>query len=158
MRAVRIHEHGGPEVLRHEEVEVPGITASEVLVKVKAAGICGSDLHFYHDTPEALGARVGVVVGHGRQVSSKRSDRAYRACRWEIGSASITGSAADAAGIAVQGSGSSVNSGLASPPLGTALRRNTCWRRRRTVCRCPHSFRSRMARSWPVVRRRRSRR
>jgi (R,R)-butanediol dehydrogenase / meso-butanediol dehydrogenase / diacetyl reductase len=36
----------------------------EVLVKVKSAGICGSDLHFYRDTPEGLGQRSGVVIGH----------------------------------------------------------------------------------------------
>ena len=51
MRAVRIHEHGGPEVLRHEEVEVPGITASEVLVKVKASGMNHLDLWVCNGVP-----------------------------------------------------------------------------------------------------------
>jgi len=31
---------------------------------MKAAGLCGSDLHFYHTPPEAMGARRGNVVGH----------------------------------------------------------------------------------------------
>jgi propanol-preferring alcohol dehydrogenase len=35
-----------------------------VLVRIEAAGICGSDLHFYHSTPEELGSRCGTVVGH----------------------------------------------------------------------------------------------
>jgi len=38
--------------------------AGEILIRVKAAGICGSDLHFYRSKPEELGPRVGVIVGH----------------------------------------------------------------------------------------------
>lgn len=36
----------------------------EILMRVKAAGICGSDLHFYRSTPQELGIRRGVVIGH----------------------------------------------------------------------------------------------
>lgn len=36
----------------------------EVLVRVGAAGICGSDLHFYRSTPQELDIRRGVVIGH----------------------------------------------------------------------------------------------
>lgn len=36
----------------------------EALIRVMSAGICGSDLHFYRDTPEGLGPRRGVVIGH----------------------------------------------------------------------------------------------
>jgi NADPH:quinone reductase-like Zn-dependent oxidoreductase len=39
MKAIRLHEHGGPEVLRHEEVPVPRPQPGEVLVRVHAAGI-----------------------------------------------------------------------------------------------------------------------
>ncbi|MEU6765758.1 NADP-dependent oxidoreductase [Streptomyces sp. NPDC046853] len=39
MRAIRLHEHGGPGVLRYEEVEVPRPGPGEVLVRVHAAGI-----------------------------------------------------------------------------------------------------------------------
>jgi propanol-preferring alcohol dehydrogenase len=35
-----------------------------VLLRIEAAGICGSDLHFYQSTPEVLGIRRGVVIGH----------------------------------------------------------------------------------------------
>jgi len=42
----------------------PTIRPGWVLVKMKAAGICGSDLHFYHSNPEELGDRVGRAVGH----------------------------------------------------------------------------------------------
>ncbi|ULH14139.1 NADP-dependent oxidoreductase (plasmid) [Deinococcus sp. KNUC1210] len=38
-RAVRLHEYGGPEVLKTEEVPQPVPAAGQVLVRVKAAGI-----------------------------------------------------------------------------------------------------------------------
>ena len=39
MKAVRIHEFGGPDVLRLEEIERPTPAADEILVKVYASGI-----------------------------------------------------------------------------------------------------------------------
>ena len=39
MRASRLHEFGGPEVLRYEEVSVPGLEPGEVLVRVHAIGV-----------------------------------------------------------------------------------------------------------------------
>ncbi|MFE9811535.1 NADP-dependent oxidoreductase [Streptomyces sp. NPDC005548] len=39
MRAVRLHEHGGPEVLRYEQVPVPEPGLGEVLVRVRAVGV-----------------------------------------------------------------------------------------------------------------------
>jgi NADPH:quinone reductase-like Zn-dependent oxidoreductase len=38
-RVVRIHEHGGPEVLRIENVDVPGPGRGEVQIRVKALGL-----------------------------------------------------------------------------------------------------------------------
>jgi 2-desacetyl-2-hydroxyethyl bacteriochlorophyllide A dehydrogenase len=37
----------GPRDIRTEEVEKPEIGKNEILIKVKACGICGSDLHLY---------------------------------------------------------------------------------------------------------------
>ena len=37
----------GPRDIRTEEVEIPKIQDNEILIKVKACGICGSDLHLY---------------------------------------------------------------------------------------------------------------
>jgi L-iditol 2-dehydrogenase len=42
--------------LRIEEVPQPVPAADEVLVRIKAVGVCGSDLHFYHE------GRVGTKV------------------------------------------------------------------------------------------------
>lgn len=39
MRAIRLHEHGGPEVLRYEEVPLPEVGPGEVLVRVHAVGV-----------------------------------------------------------------------------------------------------------------------
>jgi len=39
MKAVRIHEYGGPEVLRYEEAPRPLAGAGEVLIRVHAAGV-----------------------------------------------------------------------------------------------------------------------
>lgn len=44
MKAIRIHETGGPEVLRLEEIEKPTPKAGEVLMKVAAAGVNYADL------------------------------------------------------------------------------------------------------------------
>lgn len=39
MRAVRVSEHGGPEVLTVEEIDRPDPDAGELLVEVAAAGL-----------------------------------------------------------------------------------------------------------------------
>ncbi len=44
MKAVRIHEHGGPEVLRYEEAPEPKPRADEVLLRVRACSLNHLDL------------------------------------------------------------------------------------------------------------------
>ncbi|MER5904866.1 NADP-dependent oxidoreductase [Streptomyces mirabilis] len=39
MKAIRVHEHGGPEVLRYDEVPTPEPRPGEVLVRVHAVGV-----------------------------------------------------------------------------------------------------------------------
>jgi NADPH:quinone reductase-like Zn-dependent oxidoreductase len=39
MNAIRIHNYGGPEVLRHEDVPRPQVKKGEVLIRVHAAGV-----------------------------------------------------------------------------------------------------------------------
>lgn len=51
MKAVRFHEHGGAEVLRYEEVEVPTPSAGEVLVKVSACALNHLDIWIRNGIP-----------------------------------------------------------------------------------------------------------
>src|SRR5215468_3585459 len=44
MKAARIHQHGGPEVLKYEDVPDPQIKANQVLVRVKACALNHLDL------------------------------------------------------------------------------------------------------------------
>ena len=46
MRAAFIH---APKDIRYEETDVPNLRPDEVLLEVKANGICGSDIHFYEE-------------------------------------------------------------------------------------------------------------
>ena len=39
MKAIRLHEFGGPEVLQLDEITTPVLKSGEVLVRVHAAGI-----------------------------------------------------------------------------------------------------------------------
>lgn len=45
MKAIRLHAHGGPEVLQVDEVPVPTPKPGEVLVRVKAAGVNFIDIY-----------------------------------------------------------------------------------------------------------------
>ena len=44
----------GPADIAVETVDTPTIRDNEILVKVVACGICGSDLHFYKAGPTAI--------------------------------------------------------------------------------------------------------
>ena len=46
------------------DVPLPELRQGWARIKNKVSGVCGSDLHFYHSTPEELGPRVGQVIGH----------------------------------------------------------------------------------------------
>ena len=75
MLALRLY---GPNDIRLEEVAVPGIDDGEILLKVDAAAICGTDLRMWrtgcrdasNDKPLVLGHEfAGTVVQTGRNVS-----------------------------------------------------------------------------------------
>lgn len=65
MKAAVFH---GPRDIRFEEVEKPTLEEGEVLLRVRACGICGSDLHTYRHGmfEEFLGLPVegGCILGH----------------------------------------------------------------------------------------------
>jgi 2-desacetyl-2-hydroxyethyl bacteriochlorophyllide A dehydrogenase len=66
MKAVRLVEIGKP--LRMSEIPVPAVGATDVLVRIKAAGLCHSDVHYRAGTssvgplPQTLGHEVAGVV------------------------------------------------------------------------------------------------
>jgi len=63
MKAQVLYE---PNVLKAEELEMPKISQNEVLVKIKAVGICGSDISYYYGH-SPLGTADGkgpLVIGH----------------------------------------------------------------------------------------------
>ncbi|MFD8309086.1 NADP-dependent oxidoreductase [Streptomyces sp. NPDC059690] len=72
MRAVRLHEHGGPEVLRYEEVPIPEPGPGEVLLRVHAAGVNPPDWYLrggLTEMPGEKGARAALPVIPGTDVS-----------------------------------------------------------------------------------------
>jgi NADPH:quinone reductase len=87
MKAVRVHELGGPEVLRYEETVDPKPKSDEVLVRVEAAGVNYLDIYYrsgFHwgghhrrPLPYIPGAEAaGTVVAVGEDVKNlKAGDR-----------------------------------------------------------------------------------
>jgi NADPH2:quinone reductase len=75
MKAIRVHAHGGPEVLRYEEAPLPVPGAGEALIRIEAVGVNFIDI--YHRSglypvpfPYTLGQEAaGVVTGLGPNVS-----------------------------------------------------------------------------------------
>jgi NADPH2:quinone reductase len=75
VKAVRIHEDGGPDVLRYEDVEDPEPGPGEVLVALRAAGLNHLDVWIRRGLPSvpkprtlgADGAGVVAAVGDGAQ-------------------------------------------------------------------------------------------
>ena len=74
MKAIRIHEEGGPEVLRYEEVPDPVPGPGEVLVELRAASLNRLDVWLRRglpsvEKPRILGADgAGVLAGTGERV------------------------------------------------------------------------------------------
>src|SRR5437879_1313843 len=76
MRAGVYREKG---IVRCEEVPVPEVVEGEVLIKVDACGICGTDIkkiyHAYVPAPQILGHEVaGRIVATGRGVTKWKLD------------------------------------------------------------------------------------
>ncbi len=72
MKAVRLHEFGGPEVLRYEEAPIPEPTPGEVLVRVHAVGINPPDLYLregYKMLPPEWQPKVDFPVILGTDIS-----------------------------------------------------------------------------------------
>ena len=74
MKAIRIHEDGGPEVLRYEDVPDPVPAPDEVLVELRAASLNHLDVLIRQGLPSVPKPRIlgadgaGVVAGTGERV------------------------------------------------------------------------------------------
>lgn len=81
MRAVLLHEFGGPENLRVEHVAPPKPNAGEVLIKVGACGVC------YHDLINRRGdlprTKLPAILGH--EIAGEVIEVGPAAIRFQIG-------------------------------------------------------------------------
>jgi NADPH2:quinone reductase len=81
MKAIRIHAHGGPEVLQLDEVPVPNVQSGEVLIRVHAAGVNFLDVYqrtglYKTVLPFAPGMEgAGVIEKAGSETSFKPGTR-----------------------------------------------------------------------------------
>ncbi|MBV7487020.1 quinone oxidoreductase [Bordetella sp. BOR01] len=82
VKAVRIEQHGGPEVLKVVEVEVPPPAANEVTIRQHVAGLNFIDIYYRtglypHPLPHGLGFEAaGVIEAVGSDVAHlKKGDR-----------------------------------------------------------------------------------
>lgn len=91
MKAVRVHENGGPEVMRYEEVPIPELATGQARVKIEAIGLNYVDIYqrtglYSIKLPFTLGMEgAGVVDAIGPNVTEvKKGDRVAYAM--ELGS------------------------------------------------------------------------
>ena len=89
MKAVVVHEYGGPEVLSYEDVPKPSLEEGDVLIRVEAAGINPGeakirqgDFAEYHTLPFILGFDIaGTIAEVARGVADAQvGDLVYTNC------------------------------------------------------------------------------
>ncbi len=62
MKAIRVHNYGGPEVLKYEEMPAPAAGKGEAMVKIAAAGLNFIDIYFRTGLSKA--AQLPFTPGH----------------------------------------------------------------------------------------------
>lgn len=97
MKAIRIHEFGGPEVMKLEEADMPVVAADEILLEVYAASVNPADyiireggndlLKPYLKLPMGLGLdAAGIVAETGSEVTAfKKGDKVYGTPDFPVG-------------------------------------------------------------------------
>jgi D-arabinitol dehydrogenase (NADP+) len=85
--------YDAPRKFTYRDVEVPAIAPDEILLRVDACGLCGTDLHVHEGE---FGARFPLIPGHefsgeivevgGRQRTQQRATRhgQYNASVWVL--------------------------------------------------------------------------
>ena len=74
MKAIRVHQHGGPDVLRYEDIPTPSAGPGQVLVHIEAAGLNFIDVYertglYQVELPRTLGMEAaGTVTEVGADV------------------------------------------------------------------------------------------
>lgn len=66
----------GKRDLRVEEFDLPPLKQGEILVKVKACGICGTDVHIFNGEKGSAKVTPPIILGHefcGEVVETKSS-------------------------------------------------------------------------------------
>ena len=62
MKAIRIHNYGGPEVMKYEDAPMPAAGKGEAVVKIAAAGVNFIDIYYrsgLHKVPQ-----LPFITGH----------------------------------------------------------------------------------------------
>jgi NADPH2:quinone reductase len=84
MKAIRIEEFGGPEVLEHVEIPEPGAKLGEVVVNVKRSGVNFADTHASRNDylaeqtlPLIPGAEISGQLNDGRRVAALLASGGY---------------------------------------------------------------------------------
>jgi NADPH2:quinone reductase len=122
MKAVRVHQYGGPEVLKNDDIPIPEPKAGEARVKVEAIGLNFIDVYqrtglYPLETPFTLGMEgAGVVDAVGEGVTEvKKGDRVAYAMvlgsyaeyaivpAWKLAPVPAPVDARSAAGLMLQG-------------------------------------------------------
>ncbi|WP_137936379.1 NADP-dependent oxidoreductase [Chitinivorax sp. B] len=88
MKAVRLHEFGGPDVLRYEDAPMPELKSGEVLVRVHAVGINPPDWYLrdgYKMLPPEWQPKVNFPVTLGTDVSGVVVSVANDVSRFSVG-------------------------------------------------------------------------
>lgn len=81
MRALRIHKFGGPENLKLENIPIPPVGDSEVLVRVHAAGINPVDTYIREGAYAALPTLPAVL---GREVAGQIEETGKNVSKFKV--------------------------------------------------------------------------
>lgn len=87
MRAVRVLEYGGPEVMRQVEVDTPQPGPGQVLVRIRAAAVSGFDLMFRKGTLKQIPGRPPFTLPFqlGREGAGEIAALGTGVRGWQVG-------------------------------------------------------------------------